>query len=269
VNLTREIPATGPLISGAWRYSPAGLAWQRWLGRAAFPVLYVIVSLGLRWQRKYRVHDLKRVRREFRELMDRNPGPILVCPNHLTMIDSVILMWAFAGPWYYLREFRRLCWNIPAVENFAHDHFRRVVTYLGKCLPLDRGGSRAHVDGVLGALTHLLRTGELCMIFPEGTRSRSGRVHVDEITYGVGRIVMAVPECRVLCVYLRGEKQKGFSDLPARGDHFTLAMRMIAPRATGSGLRAQREISRQIATELKELEDAYFAARPDPAAGAA
>ena len=34
----------------------------------------------------------------------------------------------------------------------------------------------------------------------------------------MGRIVRAVPAARVLCVYLRGDAQQTWSDLPARGE---------------------------------------------------
>ena len=225
-------------------------------------------SCGKRYRDKLKtLDDLKRVRREFRAV-SAEPGPVLICANHLTMIDSVIMMWAFAGPWTYWCAFSRLCWNVPARENFAHSFWQRWVTYLAKCLPIDRQGSREHLDGIFENLRELLRAGEYVMLFPEGTRSRTGRFRADEITYGVGRLVQAVPECRVLCVYLRGARQDGHSDLPVRGETFFLDLRLIAPDALAAadlandasgGLRVARDVSRCIATELERMEGKYFA----------
>jgi 1-acyl-sn-glycerol-3-phosphate acyltransferase len=77
-----------------------------------------------------------------------------------------------------------------------------------KCLPVTRGGERTAVADVLNRFVYLLSQGEVGMIFPEGGRSRSGRVEVDMAAPGVGRVVTTLPGCRVLCVYLRGERQR-------------------------------------------------------------
>ncbi|MEQ9366516.1 MAG: lysophospholipid acyltransferase family protein [Leptospirales bacterium] len=242
---------------------PGRLKLQRALGRLVFPILYCAVAFGLRCIMAYRVdpEDRRRIRREFRTIAKR-PGPVLVCANHLTMIDSVIMLWAFAGPLDYTLRFARLCWNVPAVENFAHSFWQRLITYLAKCLPIDRQGDREHIDGVFEQLRLLIAAGEYVMLFPEGTRSRTGRFQAENITYGAGRLVQSASDCRVLCVYLRGANQRGHSNLPRRGEVFRIFARSLPARALRSdlaGLRGAREISRGIAAEIADLENEYFA----------
>ena len=111
----------------------------------------------------------------------------------------------------------------------------------------------------------LLSRGETGLIFPEGGRSRSGRVEVENAAYGVGRIVKSVPGCRVLCVYLRGERQRGHSGVPARGDRLLRSRSpALEPKSDHAGLRGSRDVARQIAARLAEMEREHFAQHGDP-----
>jgi hypothetical protein len=124
-----------------------------------------------------------------------------------------------------------------------------------------RGGDRREVAEVLERLAHLLRSGETVLIFPEGGRSRSGRVDTGATADGVGRLVKDVEGCRVLCVYLRGDAQRTWSNLPATDDTFVVATRLVEPRTGLRGPRASRDLATQIVRQLAEMEDEYFAAR--------
>jgi len=216
----------------------------------------------------YRVVDLRALRRRFRQLLQQCDGPLLLCPNHLTMIDSAILAWALVPPQRYLTAFRLLPWNTPERENFRHP-LVRLFCYLAKCLPIARRGDRHKQRIVLAKCEYLLRQGEPLMIFPEGRRSRSGRVDPGAPADGVGRLVKSTPGCRVLCLYLRGERQVGCSTVPARGESFRLGMELIIPRANSAGVRASRQIAALILETLASLENAHFAvpARSTEAAG--
>ena len=90
---------------------------------------------------------------------------------------------------------------------------------------------------MLEKVQHLLRSGEVVMVFPEGQRSRSARVELESAAYGVGRIVSSVPGCRVLCLYLRGDGQHEMSDAPARGEVFRGRLALIEPKSDERGLR--------------------------------
>lgn len=237
------------------------IRWQRFWSWLAFPFFGAFIVLAFRVVKGYRIADLRRVRREFRRLMSDAEGPVLICPNHLTMIDSVILMWAFASPLHYMIHFHRLAWNTPAIENFAGSRVLRFLCYIGKCIPIDRSGDHDHIEEVLASIEHLLQQGDAFMIFPEGTRSRTGRIDLNEIAYGVGRIVQSVANCRVLCVYIRGDKQETYSAIPASGDTFRVRMELLKPATDSTGLRGRRDLALQIAGKLKYFEDDYFAGR--------
>ncbi len=204
---------------------------------------------------------IREIRRQFREIRKQVKAPLLICANHLTLIDSVIIHWAFSSIWSYFLHFRDFSWNVPEKDNFKNNLIRSVITYLGKCIPIERKGSKEHHDQVLNQMRYLLQQGEPFTIFPEGERSRTGRIDTDNVKYGVGNIIENVENCKVLCVYLRGDGQNTYSEIPKMGETFTLTMELLEPKKVSKGLRGQREVSYQIITKLKEMEDAYFAGR--------
>lgn len=234
---------------------------QALVGRAAFPVVGPTVIAYLRFVRKNRIRDRAAVRRAYRELT-RTERPLVVCANHLTMFDSLFLHWALASPARYLLDFRLFAWNVPAVENFKRGLLLRALTYLGKTVPIDRGGSPEHHREVLAKLAWLAAHGQICTIFPEGGRSRTGRVEPDRVTYGVGHILKELERPLVLCVYLRGERQTTWGYLPERGDELYVALELLEPTTTATGLRAARDLSRQVAERLKQMEERYFERHP-------
>ena len=187
--------------------------------------------------------------------------PLLICANHLTMVDSVLIAWALAGPWWYLRHYRTLPWNTPERSNFASNPLQAALTYVLKCIPIQRGGRRAEVAETLQRFAGAIASGEVGLIFPEGGRSRSGRVEMENAAWGVGRVVKSIPRCRVLCVYLRGDAQDNYSRLPARDDTLRISMDFIEPKSEHEGLRGSLEISRQIVAKLADMEREYFDAR--------
>jgi 1-acyl-sn-glycerol-3-phosphate acyltransferase len=104
----------------------------------------------------------------------------------------------------------------------------------------------------------LLAKNESLMIFPEGTRSRTGRIDPDSFSYGVGRLYLQIPDCRVMCIYLRGDRQSGFSRFPAPKQDFVMDVRSFSPRPSGKGLRAQRDCARQIVETLVHMENRLY-----------
>lgn len=237
------------------------LRWQRFWGNVAIFPLGGAIVLILIIIRRYRIENIKEIRRQYRDVM-LSGRPVLICANHLTLIDSVVMQWAFASQLRYLFNYRWFSWNVPAVENFKQKLGRRIITYVGKCVPIDRWGSREHTDGVLARISYLMSEGEPFTVFPEGTRSRSGRIEIENVTYGVGQMVMDTPGCQVLCVYMRGNKQDSYSDVPPRGSRFNLDLKLFEPRTELGGRRGQREIAIQIIGKLKEMEIRYFTTHP-------
>ena len=114
---------------------------------------------------------------------------------------------------------------------------------------------------MLEGLRHLLRRGEVVLMFPEGGRSRSGRIDRQSVAQGVGRLIKELGDCRVLCVYLRGDQQHSWSHVPAVGDTFTVATRLVEPRTDHRGMRASRDLASQLLDHLAEMEQAYLEGR--------
>jgi 1-acyl-sn-glycerol-3-phosphate acyltransferase len=234
---------------------------QRGVSRLLSP-LWVPGAIAVLWLALgYRVNGIERLRSQFRRIRRETRGPLLVCANHLTMIDSAIITWAFGSPGWYLLNFSAIPWNLPERRNFAYSPLSEILSYVMKCLPITRGGARAEVAEVLARFIYLLSRGEVGMVFPEGGRSRSGRVDVEVAVAGVGRIVAALPGCRVLCVYLRGTHQETFSTIPVRGEEFRMRLSTIEPRTRHAGVRGSHDIARQIVAKLAEMEEEHFDGR--------
>ena len=234
---------------------------QRGLARVAAPLWIPLAAVWLRWILGYRIDDLDEVRRKYRRIREESGAPLLISANHLTMIDSFLIVWALAPPWRYMLHIDDLPWNVPEARNFAATLTSRTLAYLGKCLPIRRGGPRQQIARVLRRVSYLLSRGEVALLFPEGGRSRSGRVQIDSAAWGVGRIVSASPECRVLCVYLRGDHQKTWGDVPRRCDHFRVLLHCIEPKSDERGPRRSRALAQQIVAQLARMERSYFDGR--------
>mgnify|MGYP006197652597 CR=1 FL=1 len=92
-------------------------------------------------------------------------GPAIVCPNHTSVIDSVLLpavlprRITFVGKAEYLDSWKT----------------RHLFPALGM-IPIDRSGGDA-AQRALDVAAGILEDGELFGIYPEGTRSRDGVLH--------------------------------------------------------------------------------------------
>ncbi|MBI2892236.1 MAG: 1-acyl-sn-glycerol-3-phosphate acyltransferase [Deltaproteobacteria bacterium] len=235
----------------------AALLRQARLGWLAFPIVGPGAVLYMRCLRGHRIVGMPAARRTYREALARG-RPTLVCANHLTMYDSIYLHHGLAPLTDYFFDFRRFAWNLPAVENFTSSLFLRSLVFLSKCIPIDRKGDAAHHERVLAQVRHVVREGHVCTIFPEGGRSRTGRVEPDNVTYGIGHILRALERPQVLCAYLRGERQRTWGEVPAWGDTLHLSVQLMEPTTGHTGLRAARDLARQVIGTIKALEDAHF-----------
>jgi 1-acyl-sn-glycerol-3-phosphate acyltransferase len=210
---------------------------------------------------RYRIKNAAELRKRYRAMIKESDGPILICANHLTMVDSAILAWALGGSWWYIFNYRRMPWNLPEYNNFASIWFSRFAAWLTKCIPVVRGGDRKQVSGVIKRVQHVLSRGETALIFAEGQRSRTGRVQQDSVAHGPGRIMNAVEDCKALCVYLRGEGQRTWSTIPALGETFHVDFEFFQPESLHQGLRRSRDLAQQIVSKLARMEEEYFASR--------
>lgn len=239
----------------------AALLLQREVGRLLSPLWIPVVVALMRFGMGWRIEGKREAREHFRRLRRSSSGGLLVCANHLTMVDSFVIAWALAPPWWYVLHFGSVVWNTPERENFARTWPMRALSYVMKCIPVSRGGDRREVGRVLARFTWLVSRGEVGLMFPEGGRSRTSRVDTGATTYGVGRIVRALPGTRVLCVYLRGSGQQTWSDLPAQGERFRMRVAELEPKSERNGLRGSLDVSRQVLGKLAEMEQEHFHAR--------
>jgi 1-acyl-sn-glycerol-3-phosphate acyltransferase len=221
------------------------------------PLIFLAVRL-----RGYRIRDLERIRSEVARLQKEHEGPWIICPNHLTMIDSVLVSVGMASLLSHMLRFKQVPWNLPERDNFQRNVFLAVLCYLVKCLPVNRGGSREELQRLFDKCRLVMDWWQPLLIFPEGGRSRTGRIDKEGFSYGVGRFLDECPSCKILLVYLRGDGQETFGTLPRVGEHFTMIVEVFDPvTLDGGGLRLQREYARRIIERLAAMEEEYFASR--------
>ena len=254
-------PRSGSPGLGEDAWSRRALAVQLAVGRLAAPVWVPLAVLLMRFGFRWRIRDAAPSRTLYARLLSERQ-PLLVVANHLTMVDSALIAWGLGSAIGHVRRYRGLPWNVPEQSRVESSWLWRVLAYVVKCVPVPRGGDRQEVAHVLERLGHLMRSGEVVLMFPEGGRSRSGQIDTESLAHGVGRLIKEVGDCRVLCVYLRGDAQRTWSNLPAAGDTFTIATRLVEPRTALRGLRASRDLAAQLVGHLAEMELEYRAARP-------
>ncbi|OPY04325.1 MAG: 2-acyl-glycerophospho-ethanolamine acyltransferase [Syntrophaceae bacterium PtaB.Bin038] len=237
------------------------LAVQNALSRLAAFLYIPLVVLAIRLM-GYRFRDLRAFRRRCRDHFSRHDGGWLICANHLTLVDSAFIAYAMLPPWRYLFSYRWLPWNLPERRNFNRNPLDTTLCYLTKCIPVTRGGDREGVKRTLEKCDRLLATGHTILVFPEGGRSRTGRIDTENFAYGVGRFVKNLDRMKILCVYLRGDGQETWSSIPKRGDTFTMDAEVFEPeRLAYNGLKAQRDYAGQIIRQLSRMEERYFESR--------
>lgn len=231
---------------------------QRAASRCLFVVLGNLMRFLFKYKFKYKVENTKELRKEYKRLINETKGPVLICTNHLTLIDSIIQASTLVSVTDYLLDFRLLPWSLPEKTNFYHKWHWRMVCYLGKCIPVIRKASPKEAKESTQKMLHVLDNNELISIFPEGKRSRTGLVDDEDYSYATGQLLKNHPNAKVLCIYMRGKKNGEFANFPDKGEEFYLSMKMTSPQSELKGLRKVRDLSKQIIGEIKLMEEEYF-----------
>jgi 1-acyl-sn-glycerol-3-phosphate acyltransferase len=167
--------------------------WQvQWWSRLARPVAWWWTT-GRHW-RKYMTPYTVHGRRNIRDLK----GPAIFIANHQSHMDSPALYYAL--PWRYRM---RLAGGAAADRWFIKG--RKGITNqpwfasLSGSFPITRGGGSATLDYP----KWLIDQGESIMIFPEGTRSRSGKM----VKFKHGPSILAVTkQVPVVPLYIQGTR---------------------------------------------------------------
>lgn len=218
----------------------------------------------MKFLRGYKIENLTEIRGAFQQIWkekQRTNTPLIICANHLTFIDSALIIWALASNFFYLFNYKAFTWNLPAGDFFKKKLHYHLTLYLTKCIFLDRKGTPAHKNAVLNLCRYLLEKGNVVLIFPEGQRSRTGIFENERLRFGVGKIITSLENANVLCIYLRSDKQETFSNYPPKNSRFNLKMKLIAPTVSNeiSKKRASLETVKQIGETIKEMENEFFA----------
>jgi 1-acyl-sn-glycerol-3-phosphate acyltransferase len=103
-------------------------------------------------------------------------GPVLLAGTHQSHADSLAIATAVPRPTHFLGDRRLLEWPVlgPMLPRMG-------------MVPLDRGHGDA---GTMDLIARLLSESDACVvIYPEGSRSRDGRVH--RLRSGLGRLAAA------------------------------------------------------------------------------
>jgi hypothetical protein len=234
-----------------------GLRVQEGISQALIPLTYNALVAWMRLQR-FTIPERRRIRAEFEAQAARERGPLLICANHLTLIDSLIIQWALAPAWRLFVRPDLFIWNLPDRQNLFRNVFVRILGYVGKCVPVVRRATPEETRRTLDKVGFLLARGQAMLVFPEGGRSRVEHVDTEDFSYGVGRMLQESPAARVLCVYARGQGQQAFSDYPRRGERFFIRLRRLEPATSFQGMRGARDLATQIVGQLSEMEAEYF-----------
>jgi 1-acyl-sn-glycerol-3-phosphate acyltransferase len=133
-----------------------------------------------------------------------------------------------------------------------------VLGYFGKCVLVLRKGPPEEARRALDKVAFLMARGQSVLVFPEGGRTRVGRVDTTNFVYGVGRMLQETPGARVVCIFARGLGQRAYTNFPRRGETFFIRMKRANPATQFRGLRADRDLATQIVRQLGEMEQEYF-----------
>ncbi len=134
---------------------------QREVGRLLGPIWIPIGAAVLRWRYGWRVVDAGPARREFARLRRESSTPLLVCANHLTMVDSFMIAMALGSQWWFVTHYGALPWNTPERDNFSRTWWLRVAIWVMKCIPVERGGDRREVGRTLDRFGYVLARGDV------------------------------------------------------------------------------------------------------------
>lgn len=231
---------------------------QRLLSKSLFFLFGPIISFVVFRYYGIKVDNLKSIRKRYKEILKEGEGPLIICSNHLTRVDSFVQSACLGSVWDYWFNYQSLPWNLPEKTKFYHKWYFRVICYLGKCIPVLRGAPSSEGKRTLNKMLHVLSKGDVLAIFPEGKRSRTGFVDTEDFSYGVGQLLTNCKDARILCIYLRGKKEGGFADFPVKGEEFYFKMEVVSPKSDLKGLRQTRDYSTQIITKLHSMEKEYL-----------
>ena len=166
-------------------------------------------------------------------------GPAILCANHLSFMDSVLLMVLAPRPVHFIGK----------AEYLTSWKTRRLFPAMGM-IPVDReSGQRALI--ALDAAGVVLADGGVLALYPEGTRSRDGRLYRGYT--GAARLALA-HGCPILPVGIVGtdaiQPAGARFPRPRRHSRITIADAITVERMMPVGRVAARALTEQVMTSI-------------------
>jgi 1-acyl-sn-glycerol-3-phosphate acyltransferase len=171
-------------------------------------------------------------------------GPAILCPNHISFLDSAFLVFtlprniSFVGKAEYMDSWKTK-YLFPAMG----------------MIPIDRSGGEKSTSA-LEAAAEVLHRGELFGIFPEGTRSRDGRLYKGRT--GAARLAVEIG-CPIYPVGISGtdtiQPPGAWAPVPFRSCSITIG-RPVRPeryRSRGEPHLAWRSMTDEVMFEIREM----------------
>jgi len=219
---TRRVPNVADVILGAERP-------QNRIAHAAMQSLTRLLSR--RWQ--LTINGLEHLPAS---------GPVILAANHTSFVDSPLLM--FCLP--------RRVWFLGKAEYMDSWRTRHLFPAVGM-IPIERGGRRGALSALRAALG-VLEHGQAIGIYPEGTRSRDGKLHRGHTGLGWLALRSGAP---IVPVGIQGTAEVQPPDaalFKLAGDcHIAIGREIPMSRYPGRDRRAQRSVTDDVMFEISQL----------------
>jgi 1-acyl-sn-glycerol-3-phosphate acyltransferase len=133
------------------------------------------------------------------ERLDELTGPVVFVANHNSHMDTPVILRALPSRW-------RRCTAVAAATDYFYDKRAkaRSASLVFGTVPLDRSSGAGVGPGQTGHLDRIIGDGGSLLFFPEGTRSRDGRV--GRLRTGAA-LLAAQHELPVVPIYVSGTRE--------------------------------------------------------------
>jgi 1-acyl-sn-glycerol-3-phosphate acyltransferase len=206
---------------------------RKFPGNPVYQLIYTVLTPPLRAFMGFRISGESRFPKS---------GGVIVAVNHCANYDPVLV--GIACP-------RQLAF-LGKIELFRNPLFGRLLRFLG-AIPLNRGAADT---GAMRAAVEVLSAGKPLLLFPEGTRSRTGRLQPGR--RGAGMLA-ARTGCPILPVHLSGSFHL-FRNLFRKRVEIRIGEPFFVPATPPRGMSVKewyRRIGEDTMTRIKELQDGH------------
>jgi len=196
-------------------------------------------------------------------------GAVIIASNHLSFIDSVVIPICAPRPVVFIAK--KEYWEGKGIRGaLTRGWFNAIGS-----IPVERGTHRAAQESLDAAL-QVLKDGQAFGIYPEGTRSRDGRLYRGKT--GVGWLALTAQVPVVPCAVIGTDKLQPVGARFPRVARFTVRFSeplTFAPPSTGTtAAQARRAVTDQVMDAIAAMSgqqraDGYNVSPPgdDPVIG--